>query len=145
MADNNTPDRMPDFRATAKRMGNGLSTLLATYSECMYDIIEFQRKAASDSDPDAYAKVSKSEMDMAERPSRTKRVNSCRSLTKDYWRTVLRYARAYGYMDSLERNEFAHQHESFKRFVKPLDTLHESDDSSEALYDLANFTPTPPE
>ncbi|KAL6075644.1 hypothetical protein QOT17_003339 [Balamuthia mandrillaris] len=82
-------------------------------------------------------------MDMAERPSPAKRVNGCRSLTKEYWRTVLRYARAYGDMDSLEMKEFAHQHERFKKFVKPLDTLYECDDRTEALYDLANFTPTP--
>lgn len=64
-------------------------------------------------------------------------VNSCRSLTKTYWRMVMKYKGAYGRLiTDVEYQEFKNQHKRFRELVQPLDNLDGYDDTEKIVYKI---------
>lgn len=91
------------------------------YSRCMFDLYDFTKQHETQNNN--YAQEFKEKMigNPTERME-VKRVNECRSTTKDFWRLVSIYKNTYGLTED-EKNAYKTRHNRFVTLVKPLDTL----------------------
>ena len=90
------------------------------YSKCMADIQEFKNKNG-----DKATEMFLQGMEKNDRDGTIKRINACRSFTKEWWRSVISFSDEFHAFDNdpRKRELYRGRYRRFVPLVKPLDGL----------------------
>ena len=112
----------------------------AEYSKCMADIIEFDQ--SMDNAPAAF----KEEMNKPKRTEVIKRVNDCRSITKEFWRSVMFYDEAFRAFETESEKKalFRGRYSRFAPVVRKYDNL-KGYSGTDPVFEIKTFGDVYPE
>ncbi|KYR02951.1 hypothetical protein DLAC_00434 [Tieghemostelium lacteum] len=122
-------------RKLREATGKAPYTFHRSYSQCMADIHEFVKQHPKD-----YSTIFSNGMKTTgKRTEHFKRINDCRNLTKDYWRTIGDWCLQFP--EYFENNKelvarYKKQHQQFTDLVQPLDNLAGKNPSEDDVYHI---------